>query len=236
MGAAPASPPPTPARAGFSNLNTHTHVHTYRHTETRRETYTRTHITHTHTQSAPRILPWALGSILPWPDFCRFARLPCPGAQPPSRTLPVLLPEWFPLQAAPAAPGWAVLPRLQNAHSTRFSTRLPWPGTRLDTRDGPGGWKSEIRVPVGPCLLRLLSGVCGLHLLRVLTCPHMSTDLCPAGQAWSFRHGVGVGGCPGARGWCPWGGREVWAGARLPGSRRRAGGKAERSGWREPGA
>ena len=29
-------------------------------------------------------------------------------------------------------------------------------------------------------------------------CPHVSTDLCPAGQAWSFRHGVG--GCPGARG------------------------------------
>ena len=53
MEAAPASPPPTPARAGFSHLNTHTHVHTYIHTDTQRhaEKHTHVHTSHTHTHN-----------------------------------------------------------------------------------------------------------------------------------------------------------------------------------------
>ena len=186
----------------YTHTDTHTCTRTHRHTRMRAHAhrYARTHMytdmhAHTHIRSAPWILPWALGPILPWPYFCGFARLSCPGAQPPPRTLPVLLPEWFSLQSAPAAPGWAVLPRLQNAHSTHFSTRMPWPGTRPDTRDGPGGWKSEIRVPVGPCLPRPLSGVCGWHLLHVLMCPLICAPLARPGAS-----GMGPGGCPGARG------------------------------------
>ena len=124
----------------YTHVHTHTytrtctHVHTGTHTCVHSHAHARTHMhthmhAHTHARSAPWILPRALGPILPWPYFCGFARLSCPGAQPPPRTLPVLLPEWFSLQSAPAVPGWAVLPCLQNTHSTHFSTRMPWPGT-----------------------------------------------------------------------------------------------------------
>ena len=217
---------------------THTHIHTHTCTQTRIHTHTLiyTHMhtcTHMHTRSAPLILPWAPGSVLPSAQFCSFARLPsrspassqdCPGV-----TARVVSP---PVCSCHPWLGWAIPRAKRSLHSLFHVAAL----ARYPTGHQGRSWRLEVRdqVTSGPLSPEASLRGCEQCLLRVLTCPPVSSALhcCPGLGLQARGREVPRGqklvtlGRQGGLGW----------GQGCQGADGGAGGGAERLGWREPEA
>ena len=158
---------------------THTHVPRHIYTHTHSYTHTCTHA-HTHTRSAPLILPWAPGSVLPWLHFCSFARLPsrspassqdCPGVTARVVSPPVCSCHPWLGCVTPQAK-CSLHPLFHAAALARYLTGHQGRSWRLEVCD---------QVASGPLSPEASLRGCERRLLRVLTCPPVSSALhcCP---------------------------------------------------------